>query len=121
MPDRKHKISDRHLRLLRRLALVLIVVAVVATIIFGIRAASSSRAWYNAPPEQIEGWMSPRYIAMSQHVPPRVIEDTIAPGEDLMHQKTTLYDLADAHDTDVETLIIALEASIADFKERKRD
>ncbi|WP_394179989.1 hypothetical protein [Yoonia maritima] len=121
MPDRKHKISERHMRLLRRILLGLMALAIVGTVVFGVRAAISSRAWYNAPPEQIEGWMSPRYIAMTQHVPPYVIEDAITPGQDLMHRKTTLDDIAFAQDTDVEALIIALEMAIADFKESKRD
>ncbi|KJZ18904.1 hypothetical protein [Loktanella sp. S4079] len=121
MPERKHSISDRHLRLLRRGLLVLLVLGILGAVVFGVRAVSSSRAWYHAPPEQIESWMSPRYIAMSQHVPPRVVEDILAPGQDLMHRKISLDDIADNQGVDVDLLIIALENAIAEFKDRKRD
>ena len=121
MPHRKHKISARHKRQLRHLLRGLVIVAVIGILVFGIRAANSSRAWVNAPPENIAGWMTPRYVAMSQHVPPRVIEDIIALDDGTPRHKVTLDDIALAQGTDSASLIAALEAAIKEFKDARRD
>jgi hypothetical protein len=121
MPDHKPKISARHKRQLRRLLLGLIVIAVIGMLIFGIRAANSSRAWHNAPPEDIAGWMTPRYVTMSQHVPPNVVEDVITLDDTMIRHKTTLEDIAFAQGTDVAELIAQLEMAIKTFKDNHRD
>ena len=119
MPERKHKISDRHRQLLQRILRGLLLVAFAGILIFGIRAAQSSRAWANAPPEDIAGWMTPRYVTMSQHVPPYVIEDIITAGDHIVRHKTTLEDIALMQGTDVDQLITRLETAIKDFKDAR--
>jgi hypothetical protein len=121
MPDRKPKISERHLQLLRHLLRGLIIVALIGILVFGVRAVNSSRAWRDAPAEDIAAWMTPRYVAMSQHVPPRVIEDVITAGDDVVRHKTTLEDIALMQGTDIDQLIIQLETAINDFKDARRD
>ena len=121
MPKRKHKISERHRHQLRIFLRGLVIVAIAGILIFGIRAANSSRAWVNAPPEDIAGWMTPRYVAMSQHVPPHVIEDVIAFDRDAARHKTTLEDIALAQDVDIAILIAQLETAITAFKDGQRD
>jgi hypothetical protein len=121
MPDRKPKISERHKQLLRHLLRGLIVVALIGILVFGVRAVNSSRAWRDAPSEDIAAWMTPRYVTMSQHVPPHVIEDIIAADDDIVRHKTTLEDIALMQGTDVEQLIIRLETAIKDFKDTRRD
>lgn len=121
MPHHLPSISERHKRMLRKLLVTVVALAAAGIIIFGIRAYTASRAWHDRPPEDIAGWMTPRYVAMSQHVPPQVIEAVIAPDQDLMHHKMTLADLAAAQNVDLATLIVALETAIADFKDAPVD
>ncbi|MDO6591011.1 hypothetical protein DS901_16120 [Loktanella sp. D2R18] len=121
MPDRKPKISDRHKQLLRRALLGIIVIAVIGILIFGVRAANSSRAWHNAPPEDIAGWMTPRYVVLSQHVPRHVIEGVIALDGDVARHKITLEDIALNQGLDTAQLIARLEAAIQDFKDSQGD
>ncbi|SFR31816.1 hypothetical protein SAMN04488005_0187 [Yoonia tamlensis] len=121
MPKRKHKISEHHKRQLRLILRGLVIVAVAGILIFGVRAANSSRAWVNAPPEDIAGWMTPRYVAMSQHVPPHVVEDVIAYDRGDQRHKITLEDIALAQDIDIATLIARLETAVTAFKDSQRD
>ena len=115
------KLSNRHRKMVQYVLAGVVVIALIGAIIFGIRAADSSRRWKDHPPEEIAAWMSPRFIAMSHHVPPDVIEDAIAPGQDLMHRKVSLEDIAEEQGVAVETLILQLNTAIATHQDRKRD
>jgi len=96
-------------------------IALLALIFFSVRLVVFTIYWSDPAhrDEEIAGWMSPRYIANSWHVPPEVVGDALGlAGE--APRRVTLNSIAAEHGTSVAALTAELETAIAAFRETER-
>ncbi len=97
------------------LATVIFVLALLASVVFGARATVF---WIKRPPMSeralpVAAWMTPRYIARSWGVPPRVIAEAIKAPIPPRDGPMSLTELAKMRDVPVEQVIAEAEAAIA--------
>lgn len=90
--------------------------AAALAILFAARAAMYMQDWPEHADEDIEGWMTPRYVALSWDVPPEVIIGALSIPRDGSGRRITLDELAKERGIPVETLAADLEAAIAGFR-----
>jgi hypothetical protein len=90
--------------------------AAALAILFAARAAMYMQDWPEHADEDIEGWMTPRYVALSWDVPPEVIIGALLIPRDGSGRRITLDELAKERGIPVETLAADLEAAIAAFR-----
>ena len=62
--------------------------------------------------QALEGWMTPRYVALSWQAPPEVIRDALGLEQDGTGARITLNRLAKERGVPVETLVSDLRAAI---------
>lgn len=98
-----------------RLLFAAFLLALALTLFFGTRALLFAIHWHDPAreDEEIAGWMTPRYVAHSWHVPPEVVADAIdlAPGE--AGRRPTLDRIAAEKGIPVADLADRIEAAIA--------
>ncbi len=97
-----------------RLVFIGFVLASALTLFFAVRLTLSLIYW-NDPAhrdQEIAGWMTPRYVGHSWHIPPEVLAETlgIEPGSG---RPPTLAEIAAERGTTVEALAAAIEAAAA--------
>jgi uncharacterized protein (DUF58 family) len=90
--------------------------AVALALLFAVRVAIYMQDWPEHADEDIEGWMTPRYVALSWDVPPDVIVGALSIPRDGSGRRITLDELAKERGIPVETLAADLEAAIAAFR-----
>jgi hypothetical protein len=90
--------------------------AVTLALLFAIRVAISLQDWPEERDADIEGWMTPRYVALSWDVPPEVVAGALALARDGRGRRVTLEELAKDRGVPVEDLVAALEAAITAFR-----
>ncbi|HEY0386475.1 MAG TPA: hypothetical protein VGC64_10710 [Pyrinomonadaceae bacterium] len=93
------------------LVLVLFLLALALTGLFGVRAVRRAIYWRNHRDEPIRAWMSVGYVAHSYHVPPHVLYQAIK-VEPVPHDRRPLRELAHEQNRSVETLIAELQEAI---------
>lgn len=88
--------------------------AVALTLFFAVRAIAFLIYWSDPAQrdQRIEGWMTPRYVALSWQAPPEVIRDALALGQDGVGARITLNRLARERGVPVASLITDLRAAI---------
>jgi hypothetical protein len=93
-------------------------IAVVLSLVFGVRALMFSLYWSDPAKrdQDIAGWMTPRYVAMSWNVPPEVISEALDLPHDGTGRRVTLRDLAAEREQDVDDLAADLDAAISAFR-----
>jgi hypothetical protein len=101
----------------RRWLLVGLVAAVALALLFGLRAVLFMQDWSGEPDQDIEGWMTPRYLAMSWDVPPDVVATALGIARDGSGRRLTLDEIAEARGVPVSQLAAEVEAAIAAFRE----
>ena len=93
----------------------ILALALAASLFFGARAAlywiDASRVEREQP---VAAWMTPRYIAQSWRVPPGVIIEALG-AQRSPERPINLRQLADPRGVQVEAVIAAAEAAIAEF------
>jgi hypothetical protein len=99
-----------------RWLLLAFLAAAALAILFALRVAISLEDWPEERDADIEGWMTPRYVALSWDVPPDVIASALALTRDGSGRRITLDELAEQRGVQVETLAADLEAAIAAFR-----
>jgi hypothetical protein len=90
--------------------------AAAVALLFATRAALFMSDWPDQADEDIEGWMTPRYVAMSWDVPPDVIAGALALARDGSGRRVTLDELAKSRGVPVATLAAELEAAIVAYR-----
>ncbi len=92
--------------------------AVLLSLFFGIRALMFSLYWSDPAKrdQDIAGWMTPRYVAMSWDVPPEVISEALNLPQDGTGRRVTLRDLAAERGQEVDDLTADLDAAISAFR-----
>ena len=113
----------RHRAMIRRALLAVLALALIGTLIFAVRLATSTALWRDPPQpnEPIAGWMTPRYVARSWDVPPEVIAAALALEHDGSGRKITLAELAAQRGTDPATLTAELTLAITAYREQSND
>ena len=99
-------------------ATVVLGLALGASLVFGVRTLAHAVYW-NDPAhrdQQIQPWMTPRFVAHSWHVPPEVLLEAMELERPPRSGPTSLRDLAQDLDMPVEVLILQLETAIADHR-----
>jgi hypothetical protein len=91
-------------------------VAATLALLFAVRVALSVQDWPEERDADIEGWMTPRYVALSWDVPPELVAAALALPRDGTGRRITLDELARQRAVPVETLVAELEAAIAAFR-----
>lgn len=96
-------------------ATALLILALGASVVFGVRAAVF---WSSAPPwierqQPIEPWMTPRYVARSWGVPPRDLMQALKAPMPPPDGPMSLRDLADRRGVTTEQIIAEAEAAVA--------
>jgi hypothetical protein len=96
--------------------------AVAATALFGVRLAVSTLHWADPArrDQPIEGWMTPRYVAMSWDLPREVVADALALAPDGTGRRQTLAEIAKARGEDVDVLAARLRAAIDAYRAAPR-
>jgi hypothetical protein len=90
--------------------------AAVLALLFALRVALSVQDWPEERDADIEGWMTPRYVALSWDVPPDVIAGALSLARDGSGRRITLDELAKERSIPVETLAAHLETAIAAYR-----
>jgi hypothetical protein len=90
--------------------------AAALAILFAVRAVISMQDWPEHADEDIEGWMTPRYVALSWDVPPEVIVGALSIPRDGTGRRITLEELAKDRGVPVDTLAADLEAAIVAYR-----
>lgn len=93
------------------LVLLLFVLALVATGLFGIRAVRRAIYWRNHRDEPIRAWMNVHYVARSYRVPPHVLYKAIGLPP-LVRDRRPLREIAREQNRSVEALIAELQDAI---------
>ncbi|WP_226782362.1 hypothetical protein [Oceaniglobus trochenteri] len=107
----------RYLWRRHRVATVLFALVLAVTVAMGTRSVMFA-IWWADPAhrfQEIESWMTPRYIAHSWKVPPHVVQDALTLDR-LPGRRLTLEDLAEARGLPVAILIDQVEAAIAQHR-----
>lgn len=103
----------------RRSGLIL-ALAIAAVLTLGFAGRATYLAVYWSDPahreQEIAGWMTPRYVAMSWDVPPEVIAAALELERDGTGRRITLEALADARGTTPEALAERLRTSIEAYR-----
>ncbi len=88
--------------------------ALAVTLFFAVRAAFFAIYWMDPAhrDQALEGWMTPRYVALSWRAPPEVIQDALGLKRDGSGARITLNRLAKERGVRVEALIADLQAAI---------
>ena len=92
-------------------------IALALTLFFGIRAITGAIYWADPShrDQEIAGWMTPRYVAMSWQVPPEVIVAALnLPRPE--GRMPRLEDIAADRNTTVAALSAELQAAIAAYR-----
>lgn len=99
------------------IATLILGLALGATGIFAVRATLFAVRWHDPANRevQIEGWMTPGFVAHSWHVPPEVVLDAIGAPRKPNHPMS-FYELAAKQRLDVSQLIDAANDAIAQFR-----
>lgn len=106
----------RHLWTRHRWLFLGFVAAALLALLFAIRAAIFLHDWPEHADEAIEGWMTPRYVALSWDLPPAVVAGALGIPQDGSGRRVTLDELAKARGVPVEDLAAALDAAIAAYR-----
>ncbi|WP_424932569.1 hypothetical protein [Amaricoccus macauensis] len=105
-----------------RLLLMAFVLACALTVFFGGRMVLNAIYWGDPMhrDQPIAGWMTPRYIAHSWHVPPEVVLDALEIEPKRTKAKPpTLASIAEKRGEPLPELERRIEEAIAGFRERK--
>lgn len=96
--------------------------ALVAVLFFAVRLTVATIYWADpAHREQpIEGWMTPRYVAMSWDVPPETIARALSLPEKDGFGRISLDRIATERGIPLDTLVAMIEDEIAAEKARQR-
>jgi len=101
-----------------RWALITFTVAVTALGVFGVRTISSAIYWMDPAHQDqpLAGWMTPRYVGQSYHLPREVIEDVffIERGEE--PPRIRLTEIAEQNGLTMDELQSRLDAANAAFQ-----
>lgn len=92
--------------------------ALAATVFFAARTVMFALYWTDPAhrDEAIEGWMTPRYVAMSWQIPPEIVADAVGLDRDGSARRTTLADIAAARGVPVEALAAEIEVAVGRFR-----
>ncbi|HEY0546927.1 MAG TPA: hypothetical protein VGC91_16230 [Pyrinomonadaceae bacterium] len=93
------------------LLLSLLLVALLVTALFGVRAVRRALYWRNHKDEVIKPWMPVPYVAHSYGVPPYVLYQAIN-LQPIPHDRRPLREIARQQNRPVETLIAELQTAI---------
>lgn len=89
-------------------------VAFLVALVFAIRFGLAVWHWGTLPVDpQLEGWMTPRFIAHSWDVPPDVVQKALPPLEDGLGRRVTLDEIAQAQGIALEQVLNDLRTAIA--------
>lgn len=104
----------RRLIRLHPFAATLFGLGLLAALFFAVRTVAFVAYWHDPDHRQAtpEPWMTPRYIAMSWHIPPEEVAAILAIPEDMPH-RPTLEKIAKARGISVDQLIAELTAALA--------
>ena len=101
-------------------SVALLVAALVLTLFFGARFLLHFM-WLNDPGHadpDLEGWMRPRFVAMSYDIPRDVLAEALEigpPGTDRRREPMTMADIAAAQGVDLDTLTARVAAAATQF------
>lgn len=105
-----------------RLLLLAASLSLALLLFFAVRLVVATLYWTDPAhrDQAIAGWMTPRYIAHSWHVPPEVVGEAlgVVPGRD--GHPPTLDSIAAERGTDVATLAAEVEAAIDAHRDATR-
>lgn len=119
-PDDPPRRFARLLRIWRRHPVLgtLFALALALTLFFVAQAAMDTAYWSDPAhhDQEIEGWMTPRYVALSWDVPREVMEAAVGDAPRLRGGRPTLERIAEMQGIPLEGLIAQIEAAIADHR-----
>ena len=97
--------------------------AVLVMLFFAVRAAVFAIYWMDPAHrnQRLEGWMTPRYVALSWHTPPEVIGAALELQRDGTGGRVTLDQIARDRGVPVEVLLGDLRAAIDAFRAPPHD
>ncbi|MBU2993636.1 hypothetical protein Q4555_12640 [Octadecabacter sp. 1_MG-2023] len=105
----------KHLWHTHRLALLAFAVAVTALGYFGVKTVSSAIYW-NDPAhqnQQLAGWMTPRYVAQSYHLPREYMVEALFIDPDAPPRRISLDAIANANGVSLADLQARVDAAAA--------
>ncbi len=102
-----------------RILFLTFLAAIALALLFAIRAAMFAIHWHGTPPNPpLAGWMTPRFVSHSWHVPPEVVGNALGLDQE-QPRRVTLDDLATERGLPVEELIGDLQTAIDSFRAGK--
>lgn len=106
-----------------RIAFLAFVILLAAAGFFAFNAIAAAIYW-NDPRHQdqaLEGWMTPRYVAQSYDIPPKVLGAALYFDPTAAPRRRRLEDIAAANGVTLETLQQRVTDATAAFRERRDD
>ena len=101
------------------------VTACLFALFFGVQFLAHF-VWMHDPANRdqaLEGWMRPRYVAMSWHVPPHVVREALqigSPPKERGKEPLTMADIAEAQEVSLAELTARIALAAQDFREGGR-
>jgi hypothetical protein len=94
------------------------ILAVVFTGLFAFRSVAVMIYWSepDRKDQAIEGWMTPRYVAQSWHLPPHVMYEALHTDE-MPNRRQTLHDIARTQDTSIDDLAGRIAAAAKTYRD----
>lgn len=100
-------------------ALLLVFFGVVAVLaFFGVRTVGAALYWHDPAHrnQAIEGWMTPRYVSLSYHLPPEILGPALFLTKDNPIRFETLQTIAAANDVTLQDLQTRIDAATTAFR-----
>lgn len=108
----------RHLWQHNRAALIAFAIAVVALLYFGFQTLSQALYW-NDPAHRdqaLAGWMTPRYVAQSYHIPPEVFVPALFLDPAQKPRRKSLDAIAKENGVTLDDLQVRIDAAVTDWR-----
>jgi hypothetical protein len=101
----------------RRLLLAFCAIVSVFTV-FAVRTTTSAIYWMDPAhrDQTLEGWMTPRYVAMSYQLPPEVLGPALFLEKDAPPRRQSLAEIAMAHDISIQDLQVRIDTAVAAWR-----
>ncbi|MEE9429151.1 MAG: hypothetical protein V3V25_13495 [Paracoccaceae bacterium] len=96
-------------------------VAVLLTVLFAVRSTVFMVYWSNPDhiDQEIRSWMTPRYIALSWHLPPEVMSQALG-TEKMPGRRQSIADIAREQGISVQALVANIIATATTYRDSQR-
>lgn len=110
-----------HLWQHHRIGLLVFVVVIALTGVFGVRTVSQVIYWADPAKQDqpLAGWMTPRYVARSYDVPPEVLIEALLGDRRPPNERMSIDGIAADQGVDIDELQSRVDEAVAAFRAKR--